>query len=433
MASLRIYACLILVLLFLSQPAFAQKNSKAPPAKLVQISIAQPSPNLTRITLKLTGSAFHYQWRFVSNAKQKQLNVMIKNAALATRAPRLNLANTPISSYTAKPHTDKNPLMLQFQLKAPVDVKTYILPPPAAHRETTLIVELKPLNSVASAIVAPKSSSKTPPPKKQTEKKIATIAAELTTTPEPSSRNAIPATTPKKIKRNRPVMVVIDPGHGGKDSGAVGSGNTREKDVVLAISKILQQAFRQQPGFAAELTRSRDVFISLRQRLEIARRCKADIFIAIHADAAYQNQSAIGASVFALSERGATSEGARWLAQKENESELVHGIIVDKDQMLRSVLLDLSQTHTIAVSLSMGQFILNRLSTITRLHYARVEQAAFVVLKSPDTPSLLVETGYISNPTQEAKLRDPAYQRQLANAIVQGVVAYFAVHPPQNN
>lgn len=432
MANLRIYACLlILVLLFLSHPAFAQKNSKAPPAKLVQISIAQPSPNLTRITLKLTGNAFHYQWRFVSNAKQKQLNVMIQNAALATRAPRLNLANTPISSYTAKPHTDKNPLVLQFQLKAPVDVKTYILPPPAAHRETTLIVELKPLNGAASAIVTPKPSSKIPPPKKQAEKKIATIAAELTTTPDPPARNKTPITS--KRKRNRPVMVVIDPGHGGKDSGAVGSGNTREKDVVLAISKILQQAFRQQPGFAAELTRSQDVFISLRQRLEIARRCKADIFIAIHADAAYQNQSAIGASVFALSERGATSEGARWLAQKENESELVHGIIVDKDQMLRSVLLDLSQTHTIAVSLSMGQFILNRLSTITRLHYARVEQAAFVVLKSPDTPSLLVETGYISNPTQEAKLRDPAYQRQLANAIVQGVVAYFAVHPPQNN
>jgi N-acetylmuramoyl-L-alanine amidase len=231
-------------------------------------------------------------------------------------------------------------------------------------------------------------------------------------------------------KFDHPIMVVIDPGHGGKDPGAIGPGKTREKDVVLAISKLLQQTFKQQPGFNAQLTRYRDVFIPLRQRLAIARRAKADIFIAVHADATYQNQNAVGASVFALSERGATSEGARWLAQKENESELVNGVIVDKDHLLRSVLLDLSQTHTIAVSLEIGKSILNKLSIITKLHYPQVEQAAFVVLKSPDIPSLLIETGYLSNPIQEKKLNDRMYQQQLANAIVQGVVDYFVQHPP---
>ncbi len=229
----------------------------------------------------------------------------------------------------------------------------------------------------------------------------------------------------------RSLVVVIDPGHGGKDPGATGVAGNKEKNVVLAISKILSRELVRQSGARVFLTRSRDEFIPLRQRLAIARRYKADLFIAVHADAAFQNTTANGASVFALSERGATSEMARWLAEKENQSELVDGVFVNKDQMLRSVLLDLSQTHTIRVSLEMGQNILNQLSTMTDLHYTQVEQAAFVVLKSPDIPSLLVETGYLSNPQQEKQLVNPAYQQKLAAAIAKGVKAYFERHPPQ--
>lgn len=226
----------------------------------------------------------------------------------------------------------------------------------------------------------------------------------------------------------QPIMVVIDPGHGGKDTGAIGPDNIREKDVVLAISKSLQQSINKHPGFRAQLTRNRDIYVPLRKRLAIARHCKANIFIAIHADAVYQHQNVVGASVFALSEKGATSEIARWLARKENTSELISGLLLSKDQLLRSVLLDLSQTHTIAASLAMGREILTKLSSLTPLHDKRVEQAAFVVLKSPDIPSLLIETGYISNPTQEKKLKNPAYQQQLANTIAQGIVSYFEQH-----
>ncbi len=236
--------------------------------------------------------------------------------------------------------------------------------------------------------------------------------------------------TKPTVKRSKqPIVVVIDPGHGGKDSGAVGKAGHREKDVALAIAKQLQRQFNQQPGFHAVLTRSRDTYLPLRERLAIARRYKPKLFLAIHADAAYNN-TAVGASVFALSERGATSEMVRWLAKKENQSELIDGVFIEqKDRLLRSVLLDLSQNHAIAVSLELGQLILTELAPITHLHYRRVEQAGFVVLKSPDIPSLLVETGYISNLRQERQLVDINYQRRLAAAIVQGTKRYYQMCP----
>lgn len=241
----------------------------------------------------------------------------------------------------------------------------------------------------------------------------------------------LPKKTPNTIlkpKSNRPITIVIDPGHGGKDPGALGITGSQEKTVVLAISKLIIKQLNQDPHYQAHLTRNTDVYLPLRQRLAIARRYNPDLFVAIHADAAYKN-SAAGASVFALSERGATSEMARWLAQKENASELVDGVFVVKDRVLRSVLLDLSQSHTIKVSLNIGQSILNQLATMTHLHYSRVEQAAFVVLKSPDIPSLLVETGYLTNSHQEHQLSNPAYQKKMASAIVSGIQYYFLHHP----
>jgi N-acetylmuramoyl-L-alanine amidase len=420
---LKIYGiCLIALLTLLSAPAFAQL------AKITQINITN-APALTRFSFDITGGPFRYQWKFSSQTNQ--LNLNFENTSLATALPKTGLSATPVQNYQLKTAI---PLQLTFQLKRAVTVKVYAQPIADDKNKTRLILELKAKGSETNA----KSPTKPLPPSIKTTAKVVVTSAKPPSPPQPLMPVApVENRVEPKVKLTdktsaRPIMVVIDPGHGGKDSGAVGPNNVREKDVVLAISKLLQKTFKQQAGFDAELTRYRDIFIPLRQRLAIARKCKADIFIAIHADAAYRNQEAVGASVFALSERGATSEGARWLAQNENESELIHGVIVDKDQLLRSVLLDLSQTHTIAVSLEMGQSILAKLSVFSKLHYRRVEQAAFVVLKSPDIPSLLVETGYISNPIQEKNLQDPKYQQQIANAIVQGVIAYFIQHPPGN-
>lgn len=235
---------------------------------------------------------------------------------------------------------------------------------------------------------------------------------------------------PVTVKRN--IIIVIDPGHGGKDPGALGPGRTKEKNVTLAISKKLEDKINQQPGFHAVLTRNRDIYISLRQRLAIARRYKADMFVAIHADA-YRDHSARGASVYALSSRGATSEAARWLAKRENDSELMGGVnLSDKGNILKSVLLNLSQTATIRASLMIGSQLIQFLNRIAYLHHHRVEQAAFVVLKSPDIPSLLVETGFLSNHYEERRLINSSYQDRLALAISKGITAYFIHNPPPN-
>ncbi len=240
-----------------------------------------------------------------------------------------------------------------------------------------------------------------------------------------------PPPSKKIMNMRKKIVVVIDPGHGGKDPGAIGPSGMMEKIVVLKIAKQLQKMLSEEPNFHAILTRATDRYLPLRKRLLIARKKRADMFIAIHADA-YHHSHATGASVYALSERGATSEAARWLAEKENESEL-GGLsleLADKDAILRSVLIDLSQTHTIESSLTIGNTVLENLGKFSTLHHLKVEQAAFVVLKSPDIPSILVETGFLSNPQEEEKLIDPAYQKQTAFAIKEGIKHYFLTHTP---
>lgn len=229
----------------------------------------------------------------------------------------------------------------------------------------------------------------------------------------------------------RNVVIVIDPGHGGKDPGATGIAGTHEKNVVLAISKILQKRINQQPGFTAVLTRTADYYLTLRQRLAIARQDKADMFVAIHADM-FRNRKARGVSVFALSQRGATSEAARWLAARENASELMGGVdLHDKSHLLKSVLINLSQSATIRASLEIGNDVISAVQPIARLHHNLVEQAAFVVLKSPDIPSLLIETGFLSNQHEERNLTSVGYQKQLASAIMHGIRRYFDAYPPR--
>lgn len=230
--------------------------------------------------------------------------------------------------------------------------------------------------------------------------------------------------------RVRNIIVVIDPGHGGHDPGAIGLGGTHEKNIVLRISRYLRRYINQQKGFKAYLTRNGDRYLTLRQRLAIARGYRADMFIAVHADTC-KNCSSQGASVFALSKRGATSEAARWVATKENESELMGGIeLANKNNLLKSVLINLSQTATIQNSLYIGQNIILALRDIGRLHHRFVEQANFVVLKSPDIPSLLIETGFISNTYEERKLITPIYQQHIALALMQGIRNYFLYNPP---
>jgi N-acetylmuramoyl-L-alanine amidase len=223
-----------------------------------------------------------------------------------------------------------------------------------------------------------------------------------------------------------PLIIMIDPGHGGKDTGAIGLAGTKEKDVVLAIAKQLSDLINQQPHMSAVLTRSGDYYITLHNRLVYARKNKADIFLSIHADS-YFNNHASGASIYALSKHGATSIAARWLAKRDNYSEL-EGISLsglgDQSYILRSVLIDLAQTATVTDSLHLGTALLNALDNVTMLHYSRIEQAPFMVLKSPDIPSILVETGFISNPTEELRLRDRTYQHKIALALFNGIRFY---------
>jgi N-acetylmuramoyl-L-alanine amidase len=228
----------------------------------------------------------------------------------------------------------------------------------------------------------------------------------------------------------RRIVIAVDPGHGGEDPGAIGPRGTYEKHVTLAIARELKSLLDDEPGMRAMLTRDDDYFVPLGVRVQKARRVKADLFISVHADA-FTTPSARGSSVFALSEHGATSAAARWLAQRENEADLIGGVNLDaKDPMLARTLLDLSQTAQISDSLRVGRSVLDRIGAVNALHKGSVEQAGFAVLKAPDIPSILVETAFISNPDEELKLRNEAHQKKLAESIRFGVKRYFAQNPP---
>jgi N-acetylmuramoyl-L-alanine amidase len=234
-------------------------------------------------------------------------------------------------------------------------------------------------------------------------------------------------------ERGRDVVIAIDAGHGGDDPGARGRNGTREKDVVLAIARRVAEEVDAQPGMHAVLVRSGDYFVPLRKRMEVAHAAQADFFMSIHADS-YRDASATGATVYALSEKGATDEASLLLAQRENASDLVGGVsLADADPVLARVLVDLSQNAALSASTAAGQRLIRRLSSVTAMRRLQVQQAPFLVLKSPDVPSVLVETAYISNPREEASLRSPLYQAALAKALRDGIVDYFAANPPQDS
>lgn len=290
---------------------------------------------------------------------------------------------------------------------------------------------LNVINPTARLVSNKASAGKAPLAVNPRQKKPVKIDAILATTAKPSTQ-ATPIRPLHRPGQLRTVIVVLDAGHGGKDPGARGPRKSQEKHVVLAIAHKLKQLIDKQPGMQAILTRSGDYYVGLRERLEIARKYNGDIFVSIHADA-FNNPHSGGASVFALSQSGATSEAARWIAEKENYSELGGvnlGDLDDRNGIVRSVLIDLSQTATINSSLQMGGRVLSQLNQFTRLHNHRVEQARFMVLKSPDIPSILVETGFISNPVEERNLTSAAYQTRLSQAIFAGIKGYFWSNPP---
>ncbi|MBN8475562.1 N-acetylmuramoyl-L-alanine amidase [Sulfuritalea sp.] len=228
----------------------------------------------------------------------------------------------------------------------------------------------------------------------------------------------------------RLVTIVLDPGHGGEDPGAIGRGGSYEKHVTLSVARRLKEKIDATPNMRSVLTRDGDYFIPLQSRVQKARRVQADLFVSVHADA-FVKPTARGSSVFVLSETGASSSAARWLANKENSADLVGGVNLGvKDPYLARTLLDLSQTATINDSLKLGKDVLGELGRINTLHKAHVEQAGFAVLKAPDIPSILIETAFISNPEEEKRLNDEAYQEQMAEAILRGIRRYFAKNPP---
>ncbi|WDH38205.1 N-acetylmuramoyl-L-alanine amidase [Pseudomonas chlororaphis] len=366
------------------------------------------APDNTRLVFDLSGPVQHSVFTLTA---PDRLVIDINGAALGGPL-NVSTANTPITAMRSAQRTPTD-LRVVIDLKKAVTPKSFTLTPNAQYGNR-LVVDL---------FDNPADAAPTPPPAPN----VATVPAVPVTPTKPEIK------LPPAPAGKRDIVVVIDAGHGGEDPGASGSRGQHEKDVVLAIARELQRQINGLKGFRAELTRTGDYFIPLRGRTEIARKKGADLFVSIHADAA-PSRAAFGASVFALSDRGATSETARWLADSENRSDLIGGAgnvsLDDKDRMLAGVLLDLSMTASLTSSLNVGQKVLSNIGRVTPLHKQRVEQAGFMVLKSPDIPSILVETGFISNANEASKLATVSHQQALARSISSGVRQFFQQNPP---
>ena len=311
---------------------------------------------------------------------------------------------------------------LVMELKQEVKPQVFVLPPVGeyGHRLVLDVYPLEPPDPLAQLIG-----------KVDAQAQGAGQAAPATERPSVAeSETRVERPRGGKPVVDRLVTIMLDPGHGGEDPGAVGRSGSYEKHITLAIAKRLKAKIDAEPNMRAVLTRDTDFFVPLQMRVQKARRIQADLFVSIHADA-FTRPDANGSSVFALSESGASSSAARYLAQKENAADLIGGVNIDvKDHVLARTMLDLSQTATISDSLKLGRAVLDEIGGINRLHKPQVEQAGFAVLKAPDIPSILVETAFISNPEEERRLNDDAYQNKMAEAIIAGIRKYFAKNPP---
>lgn len=360
----------------------------------------------TKVVLDLGGPL---KYKYFSLSKPDRFVVDLLDVIRTGDKPKLNYFHTGIKKIRSGIRNG-NDLRMVIELKRPLKGKVYTLKPVAGqgHR---LVVELTDPSS----------------------KSVQRVAKALAKKPVKQAKAVAPKVKKKELvvqQNARDIIIAIDAGHGGIDPGAKGHKGTREKDVVLAIAKRLEALVKKEDGMRPLMIRDGDYFIKLGNRKEKAREHKADFFISIHADA-FPDRRAKGASVYALSQRGATNEAAKLLANRENASDLVGGVSLDdKDDMLASVLLDLSQSATIEDSLEVGSKVVRSLGGVAKMHKRTVQQAGFAVLKSPDIPSILVETAFISNPREEKNLRSSAYQQKLASAMMSGIRSYFVANPP---
>jgi len=342
------------------------------------------APDHTRIVFDLTGPADH---KLISLTGPDRIVLDLENTRLKASLAELKLDNTPVKLIRSGVRNGDD-LRVVLEVTAAVDPRSF---PLAANEKAgdRLVVDLF-------------------------DKKVAS------------------AKVKKSVRQSakRDIVIAIDAGHGGEDPGAIGPKRVREKDVVLAIATELNALLKAESGFKPTMIRSGDYYVSLKGRRDLARRRQADLFVSVHADA-FKRKEANGASVYALSTRGATSTAARYLAQRENAADLVGGVsLSDHDDVLAGVLADLSMTSTLDTSLKLGDKVLRKVDNVAKLHKNRVEQAGFAVLKSPDIPSILVETGFISNPSESKKLASRSYQRKMARAIYAGILDWFLAHPP---
>ncbi len=391
---------------------------------------AWPADDYTRITLEHDGNvhAKHFLLanpdRLVVDVDGTELNATLKELISKIQPDDPYIQQVRVGQLNPKT------VRLVFDLKTAVNPQVFSLVPidKYKHRLVLDLYPKEPLDPIAALIM--KGEWKNDPEPVQ----VVASTPKKSIIDAPSRKTALseePLKDAGKMQLKRMVTIVVDPGHGGEDSGAIGARGSKEKDVVLAIGKRLKAKIEQQPNMRVVMTRNADFFVPLGTRVQKARAVQADLFISIHADAFVQ-PTARGSSVFVLSEKGASSTAARWLAKRENAADLIGGVNIKKhDRQLASVLLDLSTTAQIKNSMKLGNAVLNEMGGINRLHKGSVEQAAFAVLKAPDIPSILVETAFISNPEEEAKLNNDAHQENIANAILNGVKKYFAKNPPR--
>jgi len=428
------------LLLSASSPLFAQGEG------IIAVR-TWPSRDYTRVTLELE-APLKYSYQVVKNPERLVLDV--EDIELSGKLKDLFTkvaGNDPFISGVRAGQFKARVVRLVFDLKAEINPQVFALKPVGeyGHRLVLDLYPVTPADPLLSLLDKQEVPADLVPQgvPLEADPRIARAEPKIELKPEtrldPKAETRVEAKNEAKAEARvaagkplvtRLVTVTLDPGHGGEDPGAVGRRGTYEKTVTLAIAKRLKDKLDNEPNMRAMLTRDSDYFVPLHVRVQKARRVQADLFVSIHADA-FIKPTARGSSVFCLSEKGATSSAANWLAKKENDADLIGGVnLGTQDKDLARVLLDLSTTAQINDSLKLGRAVLGELGNINDLHKGSVEQAGFAVLKAPDIPSILVETAFISNPEEEARLRDEAYQEKMANSILKGIKAYFARNPP---
>ena len=429
----------ILSMLWLAQTLGVAHAQAAVAIKAIRV---WPAQDYTRITIESNQTVRYNQFtiknpdRLVIDLERVELNDTLN--ALSNKIG----ADDPYIKSARVAHFKPGVVRLVLDLKTEIKPQLFNLKPVAdygyrlvldvypAHPIDPIIALLQSTGITVQTTGTDNSSTPTRTGNTELEKLLPAEPAQQIIAAPPAATAETPSNHVRADKGNRVLIIAIDAGHGGEDPGAQGRGGTREKNVTLAIARRLKTQIDDTPNMRALLIRDGDYFIPLGGRVVKARQAQADLFVSIHADA-FVKSHARGSSVFALSESGATSANARWLAKKENEADLIGGVnIAEKDPYLARTLLDLSRTATISDSMKLAKHVLGELGGINTLHRGRVEQAGFAVLKSPDIPSILIETAFISNPSEEKRLNDSNYQEKIARAILGGIKRYFAKNPP---